>query len=599
MSERLPILDGGLRQQTAPAAEPERGRLRWVSGVYKTELDGIDPFRWMGQSAALELEPSDLPRFLELEVMSEFFDLSQRLEITLGDQRHVFPLVHGWGPLSCPVQPGAQRADIEINVGFPLELHPEDPRQLAVRVRRPLLHRNAARHHAILTRHENESLNLREMIEGRSILRSTPPSLGIDIHGECNVKPPCVYCEWDAMKTLEGDNAGRPFDAGTLIGYGEFFSNAAQLVNCSIGEPFMLRQLDAVLEACGECGKALEMSTNGQILTARNIDRLLGRDIRLYISLDAATPETYAKLRNDKLPTILANIRRLVSEKGGRGGLPHVYLVFMPMRVNHHELGLFVQLCAELDVDQLVLRPLNPSEGVDLTWERAGNRFIYHKEILPLADLIRLSGRADELCRRYGVPLSNQLDFGRAARDMFEELFEQGRLEVTAAPDTPPHPRNAARPPLGEDDPEPTPPPLCDQPSETGACRPSLGAERWPVCTEPWRNLYILRRGVMPCCYGGQPLAGMDSYREAWNGATLQAIRTELARGRFHAYCLRTPSCPIVRKSEGASELSVLQTTKRAVYRAWRRLNRMTGGIPRRVVRRLRPARPEGEQVRK
>ena len=30
--------------------------------------------------------------------------------------------------------------------------------------------------------------------------------------------------------------------------------------------------------------------------------------------------------------------------------------------------------------------------------------------------------------------------------------------------------------------------------------RLSLGAERKPACTEPWKSLYILRRGVFPCC---------------------------------------------------------------------------------------------------
>lgn len=355
----------------------------------------------------------------------------------------------------------------------------------------------------------------------------------------------------------------------------------------------MLRRLDKILEMCSDHGKALEMSTNGQILTERNIERLLGRNIRLYISLDAATPQTYAKLRNDTLPRILANIRRLVDAKGGRGRLPYVYLVFMPMKVNRHELDSFVRLCAELDVDQLVLRPLNASEGVDLTWERSGYRFVYHREILPLDDLIRLSGRADELCRRWGVSLSNQLDFGKATRDMFGQLFEQGRLEAAAIQDPPLQTPKVPVPPTDDGDTEPVPPPLNESAGTSDCESISLGAERWPVCTEPWRNLYILRRGIMPCCYGGQPLADMDGYRDAWNGPTLQAIRAELAKGQFHSYCVRTPSCPIVRKDESAGGLPRGQTAARAAYRLWRRLNRVSGGVPRKVLRWLRPARPE------
>ena len=113
-----------------------------------------------------------------------------------------------------------------------------------------------------------------------------------------------------------------------------------------------MKQIDELLDTFGNTGKVLEMTTNGQILTERNIQKLVGRPIDLYISLDAATPLTYSRLRNDTFEKILGNLRRLIAAKGGRGGFPHVHLVFMPMRCNVHELDAFVQLCAELGVDR-------------------------------------------------------------------------------------------------------------------------------------------------------------------------------------------------------------------------------------------------------
>src|SRR5690606_15587606 len=154
--------------------------------------------------------------------------------------------------------------------------------------------------------------------------------------------------------------------------WGPFFDNSTNLVNCSIGEPFMMKNLDGLLDAFGDAGKTLEMTTNGQILTDRNIQKLVGRNIDLYISLDAGTPGTYAKLRNQRFDAILANLRRLVAAKGGRLGLPRVHLVFMPMRVNVAELEAFVRICADLQVDRLVLRPLNSSETSTLDWDRGG-----------------------------------------------------------------------------------------------------------------------------------------------------------------------------------------------------------------------------------
>src|SRR5690606_21542804 len=110
------------------------------------------------------------------------------------------------------------------------------------------------------------------------------------------------------------------------------------------------------------------------------------------------------------------------------------------------------------------------------------------------------------------------------------------------------------------------------------AARPSLGAERKPACTEPWRSLYILRRGVLPCCYGGAPIADMTESRSAWNSPLLQDIRAELAAGRFHAYCLKSPACPIVRKSVQARALPVRQAVYVQLRRGWTRFDRMTRG---------------------
>jgi hypothetical protein len=47
----------------------------------------------------------------------------------------------------------------------------------------------------------------------------------------------------------------------------------------------------------------------------------------------------------------------------------------------------------------------------------------------------------------------------------------------------------------------------------------------------------------------------MTEYRTVWNSPVMQAIRADLARGRFHRYCLTSPSCPIVRKGVKARDL--------------------------------------------
>jgi hypothetical protein len=47
----------------------------------------------------------------------------------------------------------------------------------------------------------------------------------------------------------------------------------------------------------------------------------------------------------------------------------------------------------------------------------------------------------------------------------------------------------------------------------------------------------------------------MDQYREAWNGPLVQDIRAALVQGHFHDYCLRSFTCPIVKKAAEAQSL--------------------------------------------
>ena len=499
------------------------------AGFHEEERSGPRTFRWMQRRAVLGFAPLRRARHLELRVFSPFFDASQTLTLRAfrGGLRagaaQSFHLLHDDWSFSVPVPAGADRMALETNKIFPREHYPEDSRELSVMVSGALLHSDGARAKHVLRQWGNAALNYGEMLAGKLRLGSTPPVLGIDLNSDCNIKPPCVYCQCEDSRTAAGRFAAVPFDAKTLASYGPFFDNASSLVSCGLGEPFMKRDLGKVLDLLGRRHKRLEVATNAQLLTDANIGKLVGRDIRVYISLDAATARTYARLRNRNFDKVVENVRRLIRAKGGRHRPPEVYMVFMPMRANLAELERFVGLCSELEADLMVLRPLN--EGISWTRTRSGYRFDYAKELLSTEELIRLSGRAAELCRRAGVPLSNQLDFGGSLEG------RAGKGMVPAAPGGPCAPGAAG------------------SGTVPAAAKPSLGGSKRPLCLEPWRNLYILRRGIPACCYGSSFLARMDGSKDVWNSPAMQSIRASLAQGRLHAYCRSSPSCPIVRRA--------------------------------------------------
>jgi hypothetical protein len=95
--------------------------------------------------------------------------------------------------------------------------------------------------------------------------------------------------------------------------------------------------------------------------------------------------------------------------------------------------------------------------------------------------------------------------------------------------------------------------------------------------------LYILRRGIRPCCYGAAPIADTRDYRQAWNSPLMQGIRQKLLEGTFHSYCFDSPDCPIVRKSHQAHSLTPREEARLFVRRTWDRFKR--SGHPGRIYR--------------
>ncbi len=79
----------------------------------------------------------------------------------------------------------------------------------------------------------------------------------------------------------------------------------------------------------------------------------------------------------------------------------------------------------------------------------------------------------------------------------------------------------------------------------------ALGAANLPLCREPWTSFYILRRGVMPCCYGFPVDEFISDYDQIWNSPKLREIRRYLAKGKLSPYCLECPGCPIVQREVG------------------------------------------------
>jgi len=111
-----------------------------------------------------------------------------------------------------------------------------------------------------------------------------------------------------------------------------------------------------------------------------------------------------------------------------------------------------------------------------------------------------------------------------------------------------------------------------------------LGLRSGPLCREPWESYYILRRGILPCCYGNPIVAPMDKWEDTWNSPELQEIRSYLSRGELSPYCRESLGCPIVQRV--LAKEREMRSSEFRLRPPWQRvLNRLLFGLPAKIYR--------------
>jgi MoaA/NifB/PqqE/SkfB family radical SAM enzyme len=459
---------------------------------------GGQSFHWTSAEWSLGSSRHDADAPYLLCAIESNFPNPQRIAVFAGERQVAeWILTRGRAWYALAVPEGAEQVTFRLSALLPPDLKDNDPRPLGVKIYS--LRRVGAVEVAekIPTRENNRRLNDAELWTGRAALRSYPQRLGVDLHGKCNIVPRCVYCPWDRAKATEGAAQHAVVATDTFLAYGPFFENAYHLTNCSIGEPLLSPRIGEVLNEFARREMFLEITTNGLVFDACERALVLGRRIRLYVSLDAATSTTYARLRTDAFDAVCDNVRGLCEAKRDHGGLPEVMLVFIPVKMNLGEAVAFVDLAKALGVDHAVIRPLELTFGMPEV-ERAGVTFRYKDQILPASVQARAVQAMQARGREIGQSVLSQTDFG------------------------------------AEDD---------ERAERNGG----------PICSEPWTSMYLLRRGFMPCAYSSHAIAPWGTPPEqVWNSPFMQQLRRDLAAGRLNDHCRACRTCPIVqRRSAG------------------------------------------------
>jgi MoaA/NifB/PqqE/SkfB family radical SAM enzyme len=129
------------------------------------------------------------------------------------------------------------------------------------------------------------------------------------------------------------------------------------------GEPFAHPGLLAMLATAKSVGCAVELITNGTRLDKDTRHELvrIGLD-RLWVSIDGATPESYADVRLwDALPQVTEDLARLRElRNANRSGLPKLGIAFVAMKRNIADLPEVIRLGQKLGADRFSVSNVLP-----------------------------------------------------------------------------------------------------------------------------------------------------------------------------------------------------------------------------------------------
>ena len=182
-----------------------------------------------------------------------------------------------------------------------------------------------------------------------------PIYMEISPAGSCNHR--CTYCALDFMeyrkRYLDAEILkNRLAEMGTL--------GLKSVMFAGEGEPLLHKQIADIIRATRLAGIDMGITTNGVLLKEGLADEILGLVDWIKISINGATPETYAKIHRTKpadFDLVIKNMRyadKLRQDKNYNCVLG-MQLLLLPD--NQHEAVPLAKLAKEIGMDYLVIKP--------------------------------------------------------------------------------------------------------------------------------------------------------------------------------------------------------------------------------------------------
>ena len=205
----------------------------------------------------------------------------------------------------------------------------------------------------------------------------------------CNLD--CITCFRNAWEQPIGRMTEETFER-FLAGLREL-SPLPSVYFGGIGEPLFHPKTIAWITRVKQLGVKVELITNGTILTEKIARQLIdsGLDV-LWVSIDGASPETYADVRiGAELPSILKNMRRFAKmRKASHYPTPEIGIAFVAMKRNIADLPKVIQLGKSVKAQYFSVSNVQPATE-DMQADRLYLQTMHNIAYLQAPHLPRLS----------------------------------------------------------------------------------------------------------------------------------------------------------------------------------------------------------------
>lgn len=308
------------------------------------------------------------------------------------------------------------------------------------------------------------------------VVAELPRTLYLETTNRCDSK--CQTC----IRTFQTLEPPKDLTLVELRRIVDQFPVLDRVVLHGIGEPLLNRELFAMIAYVKAKGATVLFNSDAITLTPPRARRLIESGLDEYrVSMDAATPESYAKIRGvPRFDRVVQNVGALVALQRELGRpTPRVSLWFTAMKANLEELPAFVRLAAGAEVAEVYVQ-----------------RLVYYGQGLAVQAQSLYRG----LQEREERMIEEAAALARAAGIAFRASGLAAPLESLKGP--------------------------------TRDERP------WAGCQRPWTLAYVTANGhVLPCCispwtakdYAGAILGNAfeESFVAIWNGARYQRFRRD------------------------------------------------------------------------